>query len=111
MGSLSETLESKGMVLKADKKKKNSDFTNCNRCFKHTPGVIAHSVRVLHGKDQTALKIESRYTKESVIASRICTQCSAASGIFITNQKRLVTVSHLLESLLAAMAVALEQEH
>lgn len=71
MGSLSETLESKGMVLKADKKKKNSDFTNCNRCFKHTPGVIAHSVRVLHGKDQTALKIESRYTKESVMLTTL----------------------------------------
>lgn len=62
--------------------------------------MIAHSVRVLHGEDQPALKIESRDTKESAIASRICTQCSVASGIFITNQKRLVTNSHLLESLL-----------
>lgn len=74
-------------------------LTNCSRCFRHTPGVLAHSVRVVHGKDQPTLKIESRYTKESAIASRICTQCSVASGIFITNQKRLVTVSHLLESL------------
>lgn len=60
---------------------------------------MAHSVRVLHGKDQLVLKIESRDTKESAIASRICTQCSLASGIFITNQSGLVTISHLLESL------------
>lgn len=62
--------------------------------------MIAHSVRVLHGKDQPALKIEPRDTKESAIASRICTQCGVASGIFITNQKRLVTSSQLLEPLL-----------
>lgn len=73
--------------------------------------MIAHSVSVLHGKDQPALKIESRDTKESAIASCICTQCSAASGIFITNQKRLVIGSHLPESLLAAMALALEKVH
>ena len=74
-------------------------LTNCSRCFKHTPDMIAHSMRVLHGKDQHTLKIESRDTKESAIVSRICTQCSVASGIFISNEKRLVTVSHLLESL------------
>lgn len=62
--------------------------------------MIAHSVRVLHGKNQPTLRTQSRDTKESAIASRICTRCSAASGIFITNQKRLVTASHLLESLL-----------
>lgn len=61
--------------------------------------MIAHSMRVLYGKDQHTLKIESRDTKESAIVSRICTQCSVASGIFISNEKRLVTVSHLLESL------------
>lgn len=96
------------MVLKADK---NIDFSNCSRCSKHTPDVIAHSVSVLHRKDQPALKIESRDTKESAITSRICTQCSVASGIFISNQKRLVTVSHLLESLPAAVVMALEKEH
>ena len=56
-------------------------------------------MRVLYGKDQHTLKIESRDTKESAIVSRICTQCSVASGIFISNENRLVTVSHLLESL------------
>lgn len=79
--------------------------------IKHTPGMIAHSVRVLHGKDQHALKIESRDTKESAIASRICAQCNVSPGIFITNQKRLVTVSHLLESMPGCSGCALEKEH
>lgn len=73
--------------------------------------MIAHSVRVLHGKDQPALKIESRDTKESAMASRICTQCSGASGIFITNQKRLVTGSHLLESLLGCSGPWLQRRN
>ena len=73
--------------------------------------MIAHSVRVLHGKDQPALKIESKDTKESAIASRICAQCSVAPGIFITNQKRLVTVSHLLESMPSCSGRGLEKEH
>jgi hypothetical protein len=73
--------------------------------------MIAHSVSILYGKDQPVLEIESKDTMKSALDSRICIQCSVASDVFSINQKRLVTVSHLLSHCPAAMAVASKEKH